>query len=63
MARHHSARFCGHSHCGSGDQGTYKIPCGDIMFSVAEDSRRCRFYPPLLFISKGHGLKAHDISS
>ena len=56
MVRHHPAKFCGHSRYGSGDQGTYKIPCGDIMFSVAEDSRRSCFSPPLLFVSKGHGL-------
>ena len=51
--------FGDHSHCGSGD-----------MFLVAEEenSRYSRFNlpslfnPPLLFISKGHGLKAHAIS-
>ena len=47
------AKFGGHIRCGS----------GDMMRLVAEeeDSRCCRFNPPLLFISKGHGLKAHGI--
>ena len=57
MVSHHLAKFCDHRHCGS----------GDIMFLVAEEenSRCSRFTPPLLFnpplllISKGHGLKAH----
>ena len=60
MVSHHPAKFGDHRHCSS----------GDIMFLVAEEenSRRSRFNPPLLFnspllfISKGHGLKAHDIS-
>ena len=49
-----SAMFGAHNHCGS----------GDIMFSVAEeeDSKYCRFNPPLLFVSKGRSLKAHGIS-
>ena len=54
MVSYHPAKFGGHSHCGSGD-----------MFSVAEEENsRCppRFNPPLLFISKGNGLKAHSIS-
>ena len=60
MVSNHPAKFGDHSHCGS----------GDIMFLVAEEenSRCCRFNPsllfnlPLLFISKGHGFKAHGIS-
>ena len=60
MVSHHSAKFDDHRHCGS----------GDIMFLVAEEEncRRSRFSLPLLFnlslvfISKGHGLKAHRIS-
>ena len=53
MVSHHPAKFGDHGHCGSED-----------MFLVAEkkDSRCSRFNPPLLFISKGHGLKAHAIS-
>ena len=60
MVSHHPAKFGDHRHCGS----------GDIMFLVAEEqnSRCSRFNPPLLFnlpllfISKGHGLKTHGIS-
>ena len=54
MVSHHSAKFGGHSHCGS----------GDIMFLVAEEenSRCSRFNPPLLFISEGHGWKVQGIS-
>ena len=56
MGSHELAKFGGshHSHCGS----------GDIMFLVAEEenSRCSRFNLPILFISKGHGLKAHGIS-
>ena len=59
MVSHHPATFGDHSHRGSGD-----------MFLVAEkeNSRYCRFdppllfNPPLLFISTGHGLKAYSIS-
>ena len=45
----------GHIHCGS----------DNIMCLVAEkiDSKCSCFNPPLLFISKGHDLKAHDISN
>ena len=52
MVSHPSAKFGGHRHFGSGD-----------MFLVAEekDYRCSRFNPPLLFISKGHGLKVHII--
>ena len=60
MVSHHPANFGNHRHCGS----------GDIMFLVAEEEiSRCSrfnqpllFNPPLLLISKGHGLKAHGIS-
>ena len=53
MVSHHPAKFGDHRHCDSGD-----------MFLVAEEenSRCSRFNPPLLFISKGHELKAHGIS-
>ena len=54
MISQYPAKFGGHRHCGS----------GDIMILVAEDenSRCSNFNPPLLFISIGHGLKAHVIS-
>ena len=54
MVSHHHAKFCGHSRCGSRDK----------MFLVAEeeDSKFSRINPSLLFISKGHVLKAHSIS-
>ena len=60
MVSHHSAKFGDYRHCGS----------GDIMFLIAkEKNSRCShfnplllFNPPLLFISKGHELKAHSIS-
>ena len=53
MISHQPAKFGGHSRCDS----------GDIEFSVAEeeDSRCCRFNPPLLFISKGHDLNADSL--
>ena len=53
MVSHHPAKSDGHSRCGS----------GNIMFSVAEEKHpRCsRFNPPLLFISKGHDFKTHDM--
>ena len=53
MVINHLAKFGEHSRCGS----------GDIMFSVAEEeySRCSCFNPPLLFISKRYGLKAHGI--
>ena len=53
MIIHNPAKVGGHRHCGS----------GDIMFLVDEEenSRCSRFNPRLLFISKGHELKAHDI--
>ena len=54
MVSYQSAKFCGHKHCGS----------RDIMLLAVEeeDPRSSHFNPPLLFISKGHGLKAHIIS-
>ena len=53
MVSYHTAKFGDHRDCGS----------GDIMFLIAEEqnSRCSHFNPPLLFISKGHGLKAQDI--
>ena len=49
MVSHHHVKFGVHRHCGS----------RDIMFLVIEDedSRCSCFNLPLLFISKGHGLK------
>ena len=54
MISHCPAKSGGHSRCGT----------EDIMFPVAEeDGPSCsRFNPPLLFISKRHGLKEHGIS-
>ena len=54
MVSQHLAKFGSHRHCGS----------GDIMFllAVEENSRCFCFNPLMLFISKGHGLKAHGIS-
>ena len=54
MISYHHAKFGDHRQCGS----------GDIMLLVAEEENcRCsRFNLPLLFISKGRGLKAHGIS-
>ena len=48
MAGHYLATFGGHRHCGS----------GDIIFVVVEeqDSTCPRLDPPLLFISKAHGM-------
>ena len=53
ISQHH-AKFFGHRHCYS----------GDIMFLLVEeeDSTCSRLNPALLFIPKGHGLKAHDMS-
>ena len=53
MVSYNPAKFGGHGHCGS----------GYIMFLVAEkeDSRCSCCNPPFLFISKEHGLKAHDL--
>ena len=33
-----------------------------VVVLLVANSRWSRFNPPLRFISKGHGLKAHDIS-
>ena len=54
MVSHLPAKFGSHRYCSSGDR----------MFLVVEgENSRCyRFNPPLLFISRGHGLKAHGIS-
>ena len=54
MVSHYPVKYGGDRHCGSGDK----------MFLVAEAeySRCSRFNPPLRFISKGHGLKAHGRS-
>ena len=60
MVNHHPAKCGDHWHCGSGD----KI----ILVAEEENSRYSHFNPPLLFnlpllfISKGHGLKAHAVS-
>ena len=53
MVSHHPGKFGGHKHCGK----------GDIMFLEVEeqDSKYPLLNPSLLFMSKGHGLKAHDI--
>ena len=53
MVSHLSDKFGGHRHCGS----------EDIMFLVAEkEYTKCsRFNLALLFISKGYGLKVHNI--
>ena len=54
MVSHHPAKVGDHRYYGS----------GDIMFLVAEgENSRCScFNPPLLFVFKRHGLKAHGIS-
>ena len=54
MVNHHPTKFGDHRYCGSEDK----------MFLVTEEENsRCScFNPPLLFISKGHGLKAYGIS-
>ena len=52
MVSHHPGKFGGHGHCGSGDM---------FLVNEQEDSRCSRFSSPLLFISIGHGLKAHII--
>ena len=54
MASHHPATLCGHRHCGSGDI---------TLLLVEEQDFACpRLNLSLLFISKGHGLKVHDMS-
>ena len=54
MVIHQTANTVGYRHCGG----------GDITFLVVEEhNSTCpTFNPSLLFISKGHGLRAHDIS-
>ena len=52
MISHHPAKVGGHRHCGSGDM---------FLADEEENSRYSRFSPRLLFISKGHELKAHGI--
>ena len=54
MVSHHPVKFGGHGHCGS----------GDVMFlEVKEQDSICLpFHLLLLFISRGHGLKAQGIS-
>ena len=53
MVSQHPAKFGNHRHCGS----------GDMSLLVEEENSRClRFNLPLLFIYKGHGLKAYGIS-
>ena len=53
MVSHHPAKFGGHRHSAS----------GDIMFLVVErhDSTCSRLNPPLLFISKAHGISSSQI--
>ena len=53
MVSHQPAKISGYRHGGN----------GDIMFLVVEeqDSTYSCLNPPLLFIFKGHGLKAHNI--
>ena len=46
-------KFDGHNRCGNGDM---------FSFAEEEDSRYSHFNPPSLFISKGHSLKAYNIS-
>ena len=47
MVSHHHAKFGSHKHCGS----------GEIFLAVKEQESICpRFNPPLLFISKAHGM-------
>ena len=54
MLVHHPAKFGGHRH----------FFCGNMMFLVVEgkDYICPRFDPPLLFMSKEHGSKAHGKS-
>ena len=54
MVSHQPAKFSGHRHCRSGDK----------MFLVVEeqDSEYSRLNPPSLFLSKGNGLKAYNMS-
>ena len=54
MVGYHPDKFGGNRHCGS----------EDIMLLVGEgEDLRCSYFnPPLLFISKVQGLKAHGVS-
>ena len=52
ISQHH-ANFVGYRHCYSGDM---------FLLVKEEDSTCFRLNPALLFIPKGHGLKAHDMS-
>ena len=51
MVSHQPTKFVGQKHCG-----------GEDMFLVAEGQDSTCPCPPLLFISKGHGMKAQGIS-
>ena len=53
MVSHHPAKFCGRNHCGT----------RDIILLVIKEQDSIRFHliPPLLFISRTHDLKVHDI--
>ena len=55
MVSHHPAKFSGQKHCGS--------EVVMFLFVEEENSRCSRLNLPLLFIYKGHGLKAHGVSS
>ena len=50
----HRAKFGGHRYCGSEDI--------IILVPEKEDSKCSTFNPPLVFIPKGHELKARSIS-
>ena len=52
MVSHHPVEFGGHRHFGNGDM---------FLIGKEENSRYSRFNPPLLFISKAHGLKGHGL--
>ena len=52
MVSHHPVEFGGHRHFGNGDM---------FLVRKEENSRYSRFNPPLLFISKAHGLKEHSL--
>ena len=54
MVSHHPKKFGSHRQCGSGET--------TLLVVKGQDSTYPRFNPPRLFISKGHGLKAHCIS-
>ena len=52
MVSHYPVEFGGHRHFGNGDM---------FLVGKEENSRYSRFNPPLLFISKAHGLKEHGL--